>query len=93
MSGDRRPPERAGTPERLAGAGLARNASERRFGEHDDMAWFGLEELPPPAHERVRTALVEAMRSQRGWYPRLGMVARDAICSCTCKGSVLRLTR
>jgi mutator protein MutT len=60
--------------------------------EHDDMAWFGLEELPPPAHELVRTALVDAMRSQRGRYPRLGMVARDAICSCTCQGSVLRLT-
>ena len=30
--------------------------------EHDDIGWFGLEELPPPAHEVVRAALVEAMR-------------------------------
>lgn len=33
--------------------------------EHDDLGWFGLAELPPPAHEGVRTALVEAMRSLR----------------------------
>lgn len=34
--------------------------------EHDDIRWFGLEELPPPAHELVRTALVDAIRSHRG---------------------------
>jgi 8-oxo-dGTP diphosphatase len=34
--------------------------------EHDDLAWFGLEELPPPPHVLVRTALVDAMRSHRG---------------------------
>ena len=34
--------------------------------EHDDIGWFGLQELPPPAHVVVRTALVEAMRSHRG---------------------------
>jgi 8-oxo-dGTP diphosphatase len=33
--------------------------------EHDDIAWFGLEELPPPAHILVRTALVNAIRSHR----------------------------
>ncbi len=33
--------------------------------EHDDLRWFGLEELPPPAHELVRTALVKAMTSDR----------------------------
>jgi 8-oxo-dGTP diphosphatase len=33
--------------------------------EHDDIRWFGLEELPPPAHVLVRTALVNAMRSDR----------------------------
>ena len=32
--------------------------------EHDDLGWFGLDELPPPAHVGVRTALVEAMRSR-----------------------------
>ena len=33
--------------------------------EHNDVGWFGLEELPSPAtaHERVRTALLEAIRS------------------------------
>ena len=34
--------------------------------EHDDIGWFGLDELPPPAHEIVRTALVGAIRSHRG---------------------------
>lgn len=34
--------------------------------EHDDIGWFGLEELPPLAHALVRSALVKAMRSQRG---------------------------
>jgi 8-oxo-dGTP diphosphatase len=33
--------------------------------EHDDIGWFGLEELPPPAHIRVRTALLDAIRSDR----------------------------
>lgn len=32
--------------------------------EHDEIAWFGLAELPPPPHVVVRTALVEAMRTQ-----------------------------
>lgn len=32
--------------------------------EHDDLRWFDLEELPPLAHERVCTALVDAMRGQ-----------------------------
>ena len=31
--------------------------------EHDDLGWFGLDELPPTAHELVRTALTNAMRS------------------------------
>src|SRR3954453_4333690 len=34
--------------------------------EHDDIAWFGLAELPPPPHVVVRTALVNAMRSWPG---------------------------
>ncbi len=34
--------------------------------EHDDMGWFSLEELPPPPHVLVRTALVHAMRSHSG---------------------------
>jgi 8-oxo-dGTP diphosphatase len=33
--------------------------------EHDAIRWFGIEELPPPAHVLVRTALVNAMRSDR----------------------------
>ena len=33
--------------------------------EHDDIAWFSLEELPPPPHVPVRTALVNALRSPR----------------------------
>ena len=33
--------------------------------EHDDIGWFGLEELPPPAHVLVRTALIDAIRSHR----------------------------
>jgi 8-oxo-dGTP pyrophosphatase MutT (NUDIX family) len=31
--------------------------------EHDDIGWFGLEELPPLAHKLVRTALANAIRS------------------------------
>ncbi|UMG91106.1 NUDIX domain-containing protein [Nocardioides sp. TF02-7] len=34
--------------------------------EHDGLAWFSLEELPPPPHIIVRAALVEALRNQRG---------------------------
>jgi 8-oxo-dGTP diphosphatase len=33
--------------------------------EHDEIRWFQAEELPPLAHEPMRTALVEAMRSAR----------------------------
>ncbi|HET7356879.1 MAG TPA: NUDIX domain-containing protein [Nocardioidaceae bacterium] len=33
--------------------------------EHDDIEWFGLEELPPPVHVPVRTALVAAMRTHQ----------------------------
>ncbi|NYD58842.1 mutator protein MutT [Nocardioides marinisabuli] len=29
--------------------------------EHDEVAWFGLADLPPPPHVVVRTALVAAM--------------------------------
>lgn len=32
--------------------------------EHDDLGWFDLEDLPPPAHVLVRKALVSAMRSR-----------------------------
>lgn len=34
--------------------------------EHDDIGWFGFDELPPLAHARVRAALLDAMRDQRG---------------------------
>lgn len=34
--------------------------------EHDEIAWFGVDELPPPPHVVVRTALVEAMRRGAG---------------------------
>ena len=34
--------------------------------EHDDIGWFGLEELPPLAHVLVRAALVKAMQCDRG---------------------------
>jgi 8-oxo-dGTP diphosphatase len=33
--------------------------------EHDEIRWFWPEELPPLAHEPVRTALMEAMRGAR----------------------------
>lgn len=33
--------------------------------EHDDIGWFGLEELPPLTHVLVRTALVQAIESGR----------------------------
>ena len=34
--------------------------------EHDDIGWFDIDELPPPAHVLVRTALVNAVRGHRG---------------------------
>jgi 8-oxo-dGTP diphosphatase len=34
--------------------------------EHDQIAWFGLADLPPHPHVVVRTALVNAMRSSAG---------------------------
>ena len=34
--------------------------------EHDDLGWFGLEELPPPPHPGVRSALVSAIGSDAG---------------------------
>lgn len=34
--------------------------------EHDDIGWFGLQELPPPPHVLVRTALVDVLRGERG---------------------------
>ena len=33
--------------------------------EHDDIRWFDVDDLPPPAHMPVRAALVAAMRSPR----------------------------
>ena len=32
--------------------------------EHDDIRWFDVEDLPPPAHVPVRAALVAAVRGQ-----------------------------
>lgn len=34
--------------------------------EHDGIEWFGLDELPRPAHELVRRALLDAIRSHQG---------------------------
>lgn len=34
--------------------------------EHDDLRWFDIDKLPPPAHVLVRTALVTAIRNHRG---------------------------
>lgn len=33
--------------------------------EHDEIRWFPLEEIPPLAHARVRTLLVDAVRAHR----------------------------
>ena len=33
--------------------------------EHDDLRWFGVDELPTLAHERVRTALLDAVQRPR----------------------------
>ncbi|MER7244902.1 NUDIX domain-containing protein [Kribbella sp. NPDC000426] len=34
--------------------------------EHVDIGWFGLDELPPPVHPPVRTALMNAIRNHSG---------------------------
>jgi 8-oxo-dGTP diphosphatase len=34
--------------------------------EHDDIGWFGLEDLPPLAHALVRTALIGVLRKHHG---------------------------
>lgn len=46
-------PEWEGTPANLAPE------------EHDDIRWFDIDDMPPPAHAPVRAALVAAMRSPR----------------------------
>ena len=33
--------------------------------EHDDIRWWDVDELPPPAHVLVRTALLDAIRNHR----------------------------
>ncbi|GAA5020039.1 hypothetical protein GCM10023258_08290 [Terrabacter aeriphilus] len=57
-------PEWEGTPTNLAPE------------EHDELRWFELDDLPPPAHEAVRAALVAAVRGRR---PR-GSVSTAAVC-------------
>jgi 8-oxo-dGTP diphosphatase len=34
--------------------------------EHDDIGWFGREDMPPAPHIIVRTALLSAMRGHAG---------------------------
>lgn len=34
--------------------------------EHDDIGWFGPEELPPPPHVIARNALLTIMRNRQG---------------------------
>jgi len=34
--------------------------------EHDDIRWFDIDDMPPPAHAAVRAALLAAVRSHRG---------------------------
>lgn len=60
----------AGEPAALFSAWLVRdwegtpkNAAPE---EHDGLGWFGPDELPPPVHQPVRTALLRAMRGDRG---------------------------
>ncbi len=38
--------------------------------EHDDIGWFGPDELPPLAHEPVRRALVSAVWGRRSQRPQ-----------------------
>jgi 8-oxo-dGTP pyrophosphatase MutT (NUDIX family) len=33
--------------------------------EHDDVRWFEIDDMPPPAHVPVRAALMAALRSHR----------------------------
>jgi 8-oxo-dGTP pyrophosphatase MutT (NUDIX family) len=33
--------------------------------EHDDVRWFDIDDMPPPAHVPVRAALVAVIRSHR----------------------------
>ena len=48
--------------------------------EHDDIGWFSLQELPPPAHVLVRTALVGAMQSNRAELHHAHPLPLTAIC-------------
>jgi 8-oxo-dGTP diphosphatase len=34
--------------------------------EHDDIGWFGLEQMRPPVHAEMRTALVSAIQEHPG---------------------------